>query len=51
MGYDIQRIQDGEMNKELQDNLICGICLEIPIDVMECDNCRKLFCKKCIERW
>mmetsp|Transcript_17778 Transcript_17778/g.30112 ORF Transcript_17778/g.30112 Transcript_17778/m.30112 type:complete len:202 (-) Transcript_17778:824-1429(-) len=39
------------MHKELKDSLICGICLEIPIDPMECDNCRKLFCKHCISMW
>jgi E3 ubiquitin-protein ligase NRDP1 len=39
------------MHKELKDSLICGICLEIPIDPMECDNCRKLFCKDCISKW
>ena len=50
-GYDIQRIMDGQMHQELKDSLICGICLEIPIDPMECDNCRKLFCKACIAKW
>lgn len=50
-GYDLDRIQKGVMHQELRDSLTCGICLEILRDPMECDNCRKHFCKWCIEKW
>lgn len=50
-GFDLDRIEDGNMHQELKDSLLCGICLELLQDPMECDNCRKLFCKKCISRW
>ena len=62
-GFDLERIEDGIMHQELRDSMTCGICLgknrikhstyylEILQDPMECDNCRKLFCQKCISRW
>ena len=50
-GYDLDKIQNGLMHHELKDSLICGICLLILREPMECDNCRKLFCKSCIEKW
>lgn len=50
-GHDLSRIMDGQMHRELKDSMICGICLEIPIDPMECENCRGLFCKECITKW
>eukprot|EP00347_Sterkiella_histriomuscorum_P011030 403374016 len=50
-GFDMERIEDGVMHQELKDSLLCGICLELLRDPMECDNCRKLFCKVCIQRW
>ena len=50
-GHDISRIIDGQMHRELRDSMRCSICLEIPIDPMECENCRNLFCKACITKW
>lgn len=60
-GFDLDRVEDGIMHTELRDSLTCGICLgklnsqlmiiEILQDPMECENCRKLFCNKCISRW
>ena len=50
-GYDLDRIQNGFMHQELRDQLLCGICLEILREPKECDNCRKLFCAYCIDKW
>jgi hypothetical protein len=50
-GYDLDRIHSGIIQQELKDSLTCGICLEILREPMECDNCRKLFCKMCITKW
>ena len=50
-GYDLDRIHNGFMHQELRDQLLCGICLEILREPKECDNCRKLFCTYCIEKW
>ena len=50
-GYDLDKIQNGIMHQELKDSLICGICLEILKNPMECDNCRNNFCKGCIDKW
>ena len=36
--------------KELESTLLCSICLEIPYDVLQCDKCRKCFCRRCIHR-
>ena len=50
-GFEIDRVTEGAMHQELRDHLVCGICLEILTAPMECDNCRGLFCQKCISRW
>jgi hypothetical protein len=50
-GYDLEKMKDGTVHSELKDRLTCGICLEILVSPMECDNCRGLFCQKCISRW
>ena len=31
--------------------LECPICLDLVMDPVECESCRKLFCKECIEGW
>ena len=29
----------------------CGICLDLVMDPVECENCSKLFCNECINKW
>ena len=31
-------------------NLICSICLELPGNPKQCEDCGKLFCSECIEK-
>ena len=37
--------------KTISPTLRCSICLDLVMDPVECDNCSKLFCKYCIEKW
>ena len=38
-------------NTKLSPTLQCPICLDLVMDPVECENCRKLFCKECINSW
>ena len=29
----------------------CGLCLDLVMTPVECENCSKLFCKECIDNW
>ncbi len=36
------------MNKEMPTKFLkCPVCLELPVDAVECTNCTNIFCEKC----
>ena len=38
-------------NQIISPTLQCGICLDLVMDPVECENCSKLFCNECINGW
>ena len=40
-----------EVYNNIENSIICIICLDIIIDPMICNNCQTVYCKNCIEKW
>lgn len=42
--------KEAEKEEEVEE-VECPICCELKSDTLKCANCRKIFCKKCVEDW
>ncbi|XP_055335838.1 E3 ubiquitin-protein ligase NRDP1-like [Paramacrobiotus metropolitanus] len=48
MGYDINRFEEGSVDKDL---LVCPICMDVFDHPVELPDCQHIFCQSCIARW
>jgi len=51
MYIDPNLVVDKESFKLIEVNAICAICKGVIISPVQCMNCKKLFCEKCISTW
>ena len=40
-----------EEYQEIIKEILCPICTEIPLNPIECSNCKNIICKECLKKW
>ena len=47
-GIKINCIENFEKNKQIIENMICCVCLNVIIKPMECNLCKTILCEECL---